>query len=266
MYEAHWGLKEKPFHNTPDPRFLYRSAACEEAISRLLFVIQEGLGAALLTGVFGCGKTVIIQALVDTLGQSFKVGIVTNPALSGTELLREITYQLGRKEQLPHEKTELLHLLEEVALNNLRDGKRTVIVVDEAHLISEPSAFEELRLLLNLQSRDAFLCTLILAGQPELQAKVDANKPLAQRIGLRFHMDHLTAEETAGYVVHRLQVAGRTAPLFIPEALAAIYETSGGIPRRINHVCGMSLLIGFQRQLKEVDAQVVREGSRELVG
>lgn len=266
MYETYWGMTEKPFQNTPDPKFLYRSAACEEALSRLLFVVHEGLGAALLTGVFGCGKTLIIQALVDSLGAGFKVGVVTNPALSGTELVREITYQLGRKSQLPMTKTELLHVLEEVTLNNLRDGKRTVVVVDEAHLIEEPTAFEELRLLLNLQSRNAFLVTLILAGQPELQATVDANKPLAQRIGLRFHLDHLTREETAGYVLHRLQVAGRTTPIFTPEALDAIYDTSGGIPRRINHVCGMSLLIGFQRQLTAIDDGVVREGGKELVG
>ena len=216
--------------------------------------------------MFGCGKTLTIQALVDSLGANFKVGIVTNPALSGTELLREIMYQLGRKDQLPTAKTELLHLLEETALNNLRDSKRTVVVVDEAHLIEEAAAFEELRLLLNFQSREAFLMTLILAGQPELQATVDANKPLAQRIALRFHLDHLTREETAAYVLHRLTVAGRATPLFTPEALAAVHETSGGIPRRINHVCGMSLLIGFQRQLTALDETIVREGGKELIG
>ena len=266
MYEAHWGLTEKPFQNTPDPRFLFRSAASQEALSRLLFVVREGLGAALLTGVFGCGKTLTMQALIDTLGAGYKVGVVTNPALSGTELLREILYQLGRKEQLPRDKTELLHLIEEFTLNNLRDSKRTVVVVDEAHLIEERSAFEELRLLLNLQSREAFLVTLILSGQPELQAKVDADKALAQRIGLRFHLDHLSAAETAAYVEHRLRVAGRTTPLCTAGALAAVYEVSGGIPRRINHVCGMCLLIGFHRQLAQIDEAVVQEGGKELVG
>lgn len=266
MYEAYWGLKEKPFQNTPDPRYLFRSAATEEALARLLFVVKEEMGAALLTGIFGCGKTVTLQALIDALGANFKVGVVSNPALSGTELLREILYQLGRKESLPHEKTELLHGIEELALNNLRDSKRTVVIVDEAHLIADAGAFEELRLLLNLQSRNAFLITLILAGQPELQAKVDTHKPLAQRLALRCHLEQLNAEDTAAYVAHRLAVAGRSEPVFDADALRAIHDASGGIPRRINHVCSMSLLLAYHRQLLLVDAAVVLESAKELVG
>jgi len=266
MYEAYWGLTEKPFQNTPDPRFLFRSAACEEALSRLLYVVREGLGAAALTGIFGCGKTLISHALVEELGGNCKVALVTNPALSGVALLREITYQLSHRNQLPHEKTELLHTIEEITRNNVQDGKRTVLVVDEAHLIEEQSAFEELRLLLNLQSRETFLLTVLLLGQPELQAKIDQQKPLAQRIALRYHLGPLTLEETTAYITHRLQVAGRSEPVFAPEAIAAIHEATGGIPRRINHLCGLSLLTGFHRQLPAVDLSVIQENAKELVG
>src|SRR3989338_3736861 len=124
MYEKYWGLSEKPFENTADPRFLYYSGQHEEALTRLNYAVSEGKGAALLTGIFGCGKTVIARALVEGLSRAkFEVAFVINPQLSHIELLREIVYDLGIKENLPTLKTDILHLLDERLHHNVDDGK-----------------------------------------------------------------------------------------------------------------------------------------------
>lgn len=266
MYEEYWGLSEKPFQNTPDPKFLYLSSEHEEALMRMTYAVQECLGAAMLSGVFGCGKTMLAWALLKELGENYKPAIVSNPTLDATELLREICYQLGIKENLPHDKTDLMHLIDRILHNNINDGKDTVIIIDEAHLISDMMVFEELRLLLNLQLRDRFLLTLILVGQPELEEKVTNNKQLSQRIAIKYHLDRLNEEDTRNYIYHRLKVAGRTEVIFNEETIAAIFEASGGIPRRINHVCAMSLVIGFGRKVKAIDIDIVEEAAETLVG
>lgn len=266
MYEEYWGLREKPFQNTPDPRFLYYSLEHEEALTRLTYTVKEGLGAAMLAGVFGCGKTLIGQALMEELGEGHNIAFVTNPNLNHVELLREIAYQLGTKENLPREKTDLMHLLNDILRNNMNDGKKTVVVIDEAHIIEDRMVFEELRFLLNLQLRDRFLLTLILMGQPELEEKITANKQLSQRIAMKYRLDRLSEDETHGYVVHRLKVAGRTEPVFSPEAMKLIFKAAGGIPRRINHLCEMSLLIGFGTLVDKIGEAIVQEAAKDLVG
>lgn len=266
MYEEYWKLKEKPFQNTPDPRFLYYSQEHEEALGRLSYTVKEGLGAAMLAGVFGCGKTVIGQALVEELGEGYKVAFITNPNLSHVELLREITYQLGAKENLPREKTDLMHLLNDILRNNMNDGKQTVVIIDEAHIIEDRMVFEELRLLLNLQLRDRFLLTLILLGQPELEEKIITNKQLSQRIAIKYRLERLSEEETRNYVVHRLNVAGRIEPIFSPGAMNFVFKATGGIPRRINHLCEMSLLIGFGRRVDKIEEAIVQEAAKDQVG
>jgi len=266
MYEEYWNLREKPFQNTPDPRFLYYSQEHEEALSRLTYTVKEGLGAAMLAGVFGCGKTVIGQALAEKLGEGYKTAFITNPNLNHVELLREITYQLGVKDNLPREKTDLMHLLNDILRDNINDGKETVIIIDEAHIIEDKMVFEELRLLLNLQLRDRFLLTLILLGQPELEEKITNNKQLSQRIAIKYRLERLTEKETRDYVVHRLNVAGRTEPIFSSGAMKLIFKSTGGIPRRINHLCKMSLFIGFGKHLDKINEDIVQEAAKDLVG
>ena len=266
MYEEYWGLSEKPFQNTPDPKFLYLSGEHEEALMRLRYAAEERLGAAMLSGVFGCGKTMLAWALLKELGENYKSAIVSNPALNATELLREVCYQLGIKESLPHDKTDLMHLIDRILRNNINDGKDTVIIIDEAHLISDMMVFEELRLLLNLQLKDMFLLTLILIGQPELEEKITNNKQLSQRIAIKYHLDRLNEEDTRNYIYHRLKVAGGRETIFNEETIVAIFKASGGIPRRINHICAMSLVIGFGRKVKMIDIDIAKEATESLVG
>ncbi len=269
MYEAYWNLKEMPFENTPDPRFLYRSPQHEEAMARMLYVIQYRKGGGLITGVFGCGKTLLVQALLDQISQDrYKTAIINNPQLEYVELLRAIVRSLKAIE-LPQKKTELSadylwEVLGQILQNNMRDGKETVIIIDEAHVIQDERVFEELRLLLNFQDRERFWLTLLLLGQPELKQRVEAISQLEQRIAIKYHLDALTLEDTIGYIVHRIKVAGRGEAIFSKEALESIYEYTGGIPRRINRLCDMCLLAGFAKRSNQIDKSIVAEEAGDL--
>jgi len=263
MYEAYWGLKEKPFQNTPDPRFLYHSQQHEEALSRLIYAIQERVGGALLTGVFGCGKTLLGYTLMKELSQEkYKVAFLTNPQMDYLELLLLITQELGGG-GLPTKRTEVLTnvvylILKDILNKNYKEGKETVIVVDEAHIIQDPEVFEGLRLLLNFQLEDRFLLTLVLMGQPELRTKVDELRQLEQRINIKCHLDHLNEKETKEYVAHRFKVAGGKESPFTEKALKSIYDYSGGIPRRVNRLCDLSLLSGFGKKAKKIDGEIIQ--------
>jgi len=264
MYTAYWGMQHKPFENTPDPRYLYSSPQHEEALARMLYVIREGKGAGLRTGVFGCGKTVISRVLLRELESDiFRVAFVTNPRLNEVDLLKMVIHHLGVS-QMPSSKAEVLIQLEELLHNNARDGRKTVVIVDEAHAIEDRGIFEELRLLLNFQQDDAFLLTLLLVGQPELKEKIQMNKQLQQRIALSYHLQGLSQQDTQQYVLHRLQVAGGTAVQFTAPGLRLIYERSTGIPRRINQICDLSLMTGYSRDVRVIDEEIVSEAIRSI--
>lgn len=266
MYEKHWGLKEKPFENTPDPRFLYHSPQHEEALSRLIYVVREGKGAGMMTGIFGCGKTLLGRALLAELEKDvYRVGFVTNPRMEDVELLRMIAHALGAA-QIPERKSDILMLLETLLINNLSDGKKTVLVLDEAHTIEDRNVFEEVRLLLNFQREDRFLLTLLILGQPELKERIEANKQLLQRIAMRFHLEALNGEDTLGYIRHRLKVSGAREEVFDESAARLCFERAAGIPRRINQICDMALLTGFSQKKKRVDESLIKEAAESLGG
>ncbi len=259
MYLEYWGLQEKPFQNTSDPRFLCLSEQHEEALTRLQYAVQNYSACALLTGVFGSGKTLLAQALLDSLKpEQFTRAFIFNPQLSHVELLREIIYQLGVLDP-PEHKTDILHRLSDILNDNYSEGRHTVIVVDEAHLIEDKLIFEELRLLLNFQKRDRFLLTLILVGQPELREKIAHLKPLDQRISMRFHMKGLRQDETRSYILHRLRIAGASREIFSEDTFQGIYESTGGLPRRINQICDLALLAGFGMRAEKITNAIIRD-------
>ena len=265
MYKEHWGLKEKPFENTADPRFIYYTPQHEEAFTRLNYAVSEQKGAALLTGVFGCGKTVIAQALIGSLSKTkYDISFIVNPQLSQVELLREIVYDLGIKDNLPTLKTDIMHLLDERLHHNADDGRETVIIIDEVHLIEDKLIFEELRLLLNLQYKNRFLLSLILLGQPELKDKIDNIKQLQQRIFIKYHLTGLDRDQTAKYIEHRLAIAQATKKIFQDDAFDLIYNSSGGIPRRTNQICDLALLTGFSRKQERISSDIIKEVAEDL--
>ncbi|MFH1777512.1 MAG: AAA family ATPase [Candidatus Omnitrophota bacterium] len=271
MYEEYWQLKEKPFENTPNPRFLYNSKEHEEGLSRLIYAVSEGKGAAMLTGLFGCGKTLLGRTLLSELDKDiYKTAFIANPYLSYEEMLLHIVYKLGGKD-LPVKKSDIMvntiiERLEEILENNMRDGKKTVVIIDEAHVIRDRQVWEELRLILNFQLEDRYLLTLLLLGQPELKEIIDANKQFVQRIAVKCHLQSLNEQETKEYILHRLNVAGRSHPLFTDAAHRMIYKRSGGIPRRINHICDLALFSGFGKEFSLINEEVINDVSADLEG
>jgi len=254
MYEAYWGLEEKPFENTPDPRFLYRSEDLEDLYTRLLYTLSSRHGAALISGESGCGKTMMARALLHELDpDKTEIALLSNPCRTAEEFLRELLYQLG-EEGTDLDRARLVHRIHELVYEAYSNGRETVVVLDEAQLLEDQSIFEEIRLLLNLQLDDAFLITLLLVGQPQLPERIRKHAALDQRIATRGFLHPFDAEATADYVGHRLRTAGRGEALFAPEALELVFEYSNGIPRKINNICDIALVIGFSRKLEGIAA------------
>lgn len=259
MYLTYWGLREKPFENTPDPRFFYYSIRHKEALLNLLYAVNENKGAAMLTGDIGCGKTLIARTLVSRLGQGeFEVALITNPRFEENEFINEILYQFG-VELSTRTKIDAVHTLNDFLFKNSQSGTKTILIIDEAQLIISDLILEEIRLLLNFQLDDQFLLTLILIGQPELRSKMRRMPQLDQRIGIRYHIDHLTLEETGAYILHRLHQARRDEPIFLEDAVRIIYRYSEGIPRKINTICDLCLVMGVARNLRRIEPGIVQE-------
>ena len=259
MYLEYWGLKEKPFENTPDPRFLYYSREHREAMLTLQYAVTENKGAAMLTGDYGCGKTLVVRALIEGLDpQRFEVGLVVNPPPSGEELLEEVLYQLGF-EGRSDGRMEIMRNIEELLYRNFQKDKITTVFIDEAQLIRDELTFEQIRLLLNYQLNDRFLLTVVLVGQPELKPMVQRIPQLEQRVGLRSHLGPLGPEDTKGLILHRLAVAGCDREIFSEEAISLIYQHTGGIPRKIVNICDLALLTGFIRKTGQVGADLIEE-------
>ena len=260
MYEEYWGFKEKPFENTPDPRFFYCSEKHEEALMRLLYAVQERKGAAMLSGDYGSGKTLLSRVVLAKLIQQqkeYKVALVVNPAIPVLELLEEILYQLGGETAGQLRKIDILRNINELIYKTSQDNMHTVVIIDEAQAIEDENIFEELRLLLNFQLNERFLLTLLLLGQPELREKIEKLPQLKQRLALRYHLTTLTEAEMKSYIEYRCKVAGRADALFSDQAYKLIYEYSNGIPRKINNICDLSLVIGMGEKATIIDEQII---------
>jgi type II secretory pathway predicted ATPase ExeA len=270
MYESYWGLSLAPFENTPDLRFFYQSPAHEEAYARLQYLVTERKGCGVLTGTYGCGKTTILRSLARNLGSEGNIfSVITNPRLDDLGLLRVILHNF-KKSAVPENKADVLMDLEGFVQGVAEDGKHSVVIIDEAHAIESPRVFEELRLLLNMQTDDRFLLTLILAGQSELRPRVESNKQFNQRVTLRYDLGAFQFAETKAYIQHRLAVAGAApeaaAAIFPEDVLQIVQKLSGGIPRWINQICHLSLLAGMGREARAVTPEIAQEAIRDIVG
>lgn len=262
MYKEFYGLREKPFSKTPDPRFLYLSKGHQEALARLQYVLEER-ELALLTGEIGCGKTTISRALMDSMGDAYHFSFIFNPRLNAMEFLRGIARGLLVEDPSAN-KDELLREITDALYRFHQEGRCPVFVIDEAQLVPGREIFDEIRLLTNFQLDDRNLLSMIIMGQPELRRILAAPvyEPFRQRIAINYHLSPLDLEETLEYLDFRMEVAGGSAGIFSPDAVQSIYELSGGVPRRINVVATNALLEGFGMEASLIDGAII-DGLRD---
>jgi general secretion pathway protein A len=267
MYLAFFGIAEKPFAITPDPRYLYLSARHADALAHLVYGINEAGGFIQLTGEVGTGKTTTIRSLLARAPKNAEIALILNPRLSAGEFLLALCEELGlgTDERAATNTKELVDMLNRYLLRAHAQGRRVVLIVDEAQNLA-PEVLEYIRLLTNLETETQKLLQIILIGQPELRkllAREDLRQ-LAQRITGRYHLDPLSREETAAYVRHRMRVSGATVDIFTRGALREVYKVSRGIPRVINIICDRSLLGAYTQDLHQVPAALVRRAAAEV--
>lgn len=264
MYQGYFGLKERPFGKTPDPRFLFLSRGHEEALARLEYAVEER-EIALLTGGVGCGKTTLSRALMDRCGSAYHFVLIFNPRMGALEFLRTVAHGLDVAEPA-RSKDDLLRQITGVLYQMHRNGTLPVLVIDEAQAITELELFDEIRLLTNYQLDQHNLLSVLIMGQPELRdlLRYQPMEPLRQRIALHFHLQPLSLEETMEYLDFRLLAAGGSPGLFTPDAVQAVYELSGGVPRRINAIATNALLVAYGNDAAVVDAAIIQEVRDEV--
>jgi general secretion pathway protein A len=269
MYLAFFGLNEKPFAITPDPRYLFLSERHAEALAHLVYGINDAGGFIQLTGEVGTGKTTIVRSLLAQIPKHAEVALILNPRMSAPEFLLTICEELGIgvSDAASGSVKDLVDVLSRYLLRAHGEGKRIVLVVDEAQNLA-PEVLEQVRLLTNLETETQKLLQIILIGQPELRellGRVELRQ-LAQRVTGRYHLDPLSASETEAYVRHRLRVAGATSEVFSGGALSEVHRLSGGIPRLVNVICDRALLGAYTQDLHQISSTVVRAAASEVFG
>jgi general secretion pathway protein A len=267
MYTAFYGLQEKPFQLSPDPRFLFLADSHREALAHLLFGIEQEQGFIAVTGEVGTGKTTLCRTLLHRVDPSAEVAIIFNPQLSASELLAAIHVELGLD---PGEgsRRELMERLNRFLLEKKEDGRRVLLIVDEAQTLG-PDALEQIRMLSNLETETSKLIQIILLGQPEFDDMLESPslRQLRQRISVRWRLCPLRPAETAEYVRHRLRIAARARrEVFSEAALREIHDRSGGIPRVVNLLCDRALLAGYGAGVTTISRSVVAQADEELRG
>ena len=269
MYLPFYGLAEKPFSITPDPRYLYLSGRHAEALAHLVYGIDEAGGFIQLTGEVGTGKTTIIRSLLARAPKNAEIALILNPRMNAAEFMLTLCEELGIlvNDDAEGSVKELIDILNRYLLRAHAEGRRVVLVVDEAQNL-EPELLEQVRLLTNLETETQKLLQIILIGQPELRDLLARNdlRQLAQRITGRYHLDPLSRSEAIAYVKHRLRIAGATADLFTNGALRELYRTSGGVPRLLNIICDRALLGGYADDRHLINGPVVRRAAGEVFG
>ncbi len=268
MYEAHWGLQWKPFENTTDARFYYPSESHQAALLKLRYVVENARQGAVLTGAPGLGKSLLVQTLFRMLPQEVAPQVhLVFPQMPADQLLAYLAHELtgaepGRDRPCIEESVRRIQF---ALRENLRASRRAIVVIDEAHLIGEGETFETLRLLLNFETDGVNGLTLIFVGQPSLLPLLDRHRDLEERLAVKCLLRPLDVDETMAYVGHRLQEAGRKQAIFTDRALELLHGLAHGIPRQINRLCDLALLIGYADEQEQIDAAAIEAVANELV-
>ncbi len=264
MVEEYWGLKAKPFLNTPDLRFLFKSEDFKEGYARIVYNINEiSGGLTLITGDIGCGKTYLANALKNdliTLGHN--VIFITNPIFTQTGFVKWIAENFLKEEKVPYQKMKIFSALENMLKKN-EGNKKYIAIIDEAQILKQ-KVLEEIRLLLNMETEEKKLIQIILLGQPEIEKKIEKMPQIRQRINIRYHIEPMDEEEAIAYINHRLKIAGAQKEIFSEDAKKALYEFSKGIPRNINTIAQNSLFVGYSLKKDIIDREIIEAVAEDL--
>ena len=267
MYLSFYNFAEFPFAITCEERFFFESSVHAEALANMLYTVQHRKGMVLVTGEVGAGKTFVGSMLGNRLGPGCLVVAMQNPPQSGKQLLRALASRLGMNVRSGADKLCLVEELEQQLIRLHGRGRLVAMILDEAQDLS-PTCLDEIRLLWNWEQAGQRLVQIVLTGQPELRQKLLEPRwePLRQRIVLSYHLGHLTAQDTAAYVRHRVRVAGagRGNVEFTPEALADVAAATDGTPRLINVLCDNALLVGYAKGTHVIDRAIVAEVLRDM--
>jgi general secretion pathway protein A len=274
MYERYYGLTEKPFSLTPDPKFLYRSPSHANAFELLQYAIRRREGFVVVTGDIGTGKTTLCRALLEDIDRNTFTALVLNPFMSEEDLLKRILQDFGvisredvKRGQLSHvSKQELIDALYEFLLGLIPLKASAVLIIDEAQNLPV-SVLEQIRILSNLETDKEKLLQIILVGQLNLVPLLRSPemRQLDQRVSIRYQLDPLDEEGVASYIAHRLTVAGASGAVrFSRDAVAKIHRLSGGTPRLINLICDRALLAGFAERSNRISPEMVEEAADSL--
>lgn len=266
MYEAYWQLQRKPFETGVDVSAYYPGEAHQAALLKLRYAIESRSGGALLAGAGGSGKTMLVRLLADRVGEQFQPFVhLVFPQMSSVELLAWLAAELENRAPCETTTDDSIRRIQRFLTENAAAGRHAVLAIDEAHLLESPRVLETLRLLLNFETAGVPALTLLLVGQPMLVPLVERTPQLEQRLGVKCLLRPLSVEETMSYVQHRLALAGAQQSMFTTTALEAIHRASHGLPRRINSLCDLALLIGFADELSTIDAPHIEAAAQDLV-
>lgn len=267
MYASSFGMTEAPFSISPDPRYLYMSRRHQEAMAHLRYGTQESGGFVLLTGEVGTGKTTICRSMLEQLPDNVDVALILNPQINHNELLAALCDEIGVSYPDDASPRRLLDIVNERLIETFSRGRRTVLVIDEAQMLTR-EVLEQVRILTNLETTRQKLLQIILIGQPELADLLSRQdlRQLSQRISARYHLEPLTKSETVEYVRYRLGVAGCHRPVFTRSALRRVYRLSGGVPRLINVICDRALLGAYSSDRSRVGGAMVTRAVGEVFG
>ena len=267
IYCGHFGLTREPFNITPDPNFLYMSVSHREALAQLVYGIKARRGFVVLTGEVGTGKTTMIQCLLEELNSTTKTALIFNMVVSPKDLLRYVCEKFGlvALQESLKEIHDYVSLLERFLLESYRKGENVALIIDEAQNLST-EVLENVRLLSNFETAQDKLLQILLVGQPELGARLNASelRQIKQRVALRHHLTPLSYTDCEKYIAKRLEIAGGSISLFGPKAIDAVHKYSGGIPRLVNIICDNALLTVYALRKDKVEAGMITEVAQDL--
>jgi len=271
MYQSHWGLHSRPFDSRPEASFYYPSESHQAALLKMHYAIESRRSVAVLCGEPGLGKSMLLDAVFSQLPEFIAPTVrVVYPAMPPEQLLRYIARQIA-----PQESSETfggvghsIETIERILRHNVSDNQHAVIAIDEAHLLEQCGSLEPIRLLLNLATELAeaeSALTLVLSGSPILLSHLARHTALEDRVAVRCVLDRFSGQETAAYIQHRLATAGWNKPsMFDGGAISLIQELTLGVPRRINRLCDLALMVAYAQDKPRIDATTIENANSEL--